>query len=196
MNKFITFEGIDGSGKSTQAKMLHDAIGGVLTREPGGTLFAEKIRSILVESSSDNYEKETELLLFAAARLDHTRRIIQPALKEGKNVVCDRYFDSTLAYQGYGRGYDRTLIKSLYQSFLGDFAPNITFIFDIDPKTALARTNSRTNNENRFEAEGLLFYEKIRQGFLEIAKNNPSRCHIIDASEDVATIAKQIISII
>ena len=192
--RFITFEGIDGSGKSTQARLLYDhftATGrdAILTREPGGAPGAEDIRRLLVEGDPDRWSPETEILLFTAARRDHLERTIQPALTAGKTVISDRFADSTRVYQGAARGDLRTLVDRLHDAVI-KIEPDLTFIIDMDPDAALARGLARNSGEDRFEDMGAAFQHKLRAGFLALAKANPTRCHLIDGNrppEDVAT---------
>jgi len=192
--RFITFEGIDGSGKSTQARRLHDYLtakgqAAILTREPGGAPGAEDIRRLLVEGDPDRWSAETEILLFTAARRDHLERTIAPALKAGKTVISDRFADSTRVYQGAARGDLRALVDRLHDAVIG-MEPDLTFIIDMDPDAALARGLARNSGEDRFEDMGAAFQHKLRAGFLALAKANPSRCRLIDgnrAPEEVAT---------
>ncbi|MBT8414462.1 MAG: dTMP kinase [Boseongicola sp.] len=192
--RFITFEGIDGSGKSTQARLLYDHLTAngqpaILTREPGGAPGAEDIRRLLVEGDPDRWSPETEILLFTAARRDHLERTITPALKAGKTVISDRFADSTRVYQGAARGDLRTLVDRLHDAVI-QMEPDLTFIIDMDPDAALARGLARNSGEDRFEDMGAAFQHKLRAGFLALAKDNPSRCHLIDGNrsqDDVAT---------
>lgn len=192
--RFITFEGIDGSGKSTQSRLLYDhltanGLPAILTREPGGAPGAEDIRRLLVEGDPDRWSPETEILLFTAARRDHLERTIQPALKSGKTVICDRFADSTRVYQGAARGDLRTLVDRLHDAVIR-IEPDLTFIIDMDPDAALARGLARNSGEDRFEDMGAAFQHKLRAGFLALAKDYPSRCHLIDGNrpaEDIAT---------
>lgn len=179
---FITFEGIDGSGKTTQSKLLADyfrQIYGensvVLTREPGGTDFAEKIRNVLLVNDIDPI---SELLLFVSTRCEHMKKLILPALKEGKIVICDRFIDSTIAYQGYGFGVSLELIKQLHE-LVGIKYPDITFILDIDVNVGL----SRAEDKNKYEEMSINFYNKVRKGFQEIATEDSDRCCIIFGTE-------------
>ena len=192
--RFITFEGIDGSGKSTQARLLHDHLTAtgqhaILTREPGGAPGAEDIRRLLVEGDPDRWSPETEILLFTAARRDHLERTITPALTAGKTVISDRFADSTRVYQGAARGDLRTLVDRLHDAVI-KIEPDLTFIIDMDPDAALARGLARNSGEDRFEDMGAAFQHKLRAGFLALAKANPARCHLIDGNrspDDVAT---------
>jgi dTMP kinase len=175
---FITFEGIDGSGKTTQSKLLADyyqQIHGennvILTREPGGTEFAEKIREVLL---TNNIDPISELLLLISMRCEHMEKLILPALKEGKVVICDRFIDSTIAYQGYGLGVDLELIRKLHELVEIKYS-DITFILDIDVNIGL----NRAKDKNKYEEMDVIFYNKVRKGFKEIAREEPSRCNVI-----------------
>jgi dTMP kinase len=182
---FITFEGGEGSGKSTQAKQLHEALQsrGIpchLTREPGGEEGAEAIRRLLVEGDPDRWEPVSELLLFLAARLQHYQRIIAPALAQGRWVICDRFHDSTRIYQGIARGLSLAYCDQLYAAILGNTRPDLTFYFDIDPRVGLARSTKRNHHETRFESLELSFHEKVRAGFLHAAAAEPQRFCVIN----------------
>ena len=201
---FITFEGGEGSGKTTQIRLLKEAMEQMgkevlLTREPGGSEGAEKIRPLLV-SGNANWDALTEVLLFSAARRDHLVNKIWPALKEGKIVLCDRFADSTLAYQGYGRKDDKELqqkLIDLYQMIAGDFRPDLTFILDIDPEIGLKRSCDRLgNNERRFEDMDIQFHKNLRQAFLKIAQQDNQRCHVIQTNRSVEEIHQDIMEII
>jgi dTMP kinase len=196
---FLTFEGGEGSGKSTQAKILYDTLlennfDVILTREPGGSPLAELIRDILVKSNSVNIEPISEMFLFAAARFDHLDKIINPALKKNKIVICDRYIDSTIAYQGYAGDINLETIEKINNICIGSSQPNLTLIFDIDPLVGLKRSLRENNNETRFEERNNDFHNNVRDAFLEIAKQN-RRCSIIDASKDINFISKEIYKI-
>jgi len=187
--RFITFEGGEGAGKSTQVKRLAAALeaGGrdvVETREPGGSAGAEEIRKLLVAGAVDRWQPTTELLLHYAARFEHVEMVIRPALKAGKWVICDRFHDSTVAYQGFGHGLRVERITDLHQLLLDDFKPDLTFIMDISVEAGLARTGGRDGNEDRYERMGRDFHERLRQGFLDIAAAEPERCAVVDASLD------------
>ncbi len=193
---FITFEGIDGSGKSTQAKKLAQTLNTtgtpcIWTREPGGSTGAETIRKLLVEGDPDRWSAETEILLFNAARRDHLEKTIEPALARGDTVVCDRYVDSTRIYQGVARADLRNTVDIIHKTVIGREA-NITFIIDVDPKAALSRGLARNTGEDRFEDMGLEFQIALRKGFLELANENPNRCIVIDGSHDIDTVAQLI----
>ena len=191
---FITLEGGEGCGKSTQAKRLGvflDSLGHevVLTREPGGSDGAEAIRVLLVTGDPDRWDGVTEALLFFAARRDHVERTIKPALDDGKTVICDRFADTTMAYQGYGHDLGRDFVEQLYTLTLGDFKPDLTLILDLPVEEGLKRAASRGGAEQRFEGMDVTFHHRLRDGFLDIAEREPDRCHIIDAAgpeEDVA----------
>lgn len=198
---FISFEGGEGSGKSTQAQRLSDALKKagrdvVTTREPGGSPNAEAIRALLVAGDHEAFDATTETLLFYAARVEHVQKVIRPALAAGKMVVCDRFADSTLVYQGMAKGLGETYIRSLHNLLLGDFAPHLTLIFDIDPAAGLARAKSRSGSETRFEGLDLEFHHKVRAGFLSIAKREPARCMVLDASLDKDLLHRQILQAI
>jgi dTMP kinase len=187
---FITLEGGEGTGKSTQAARLAATIriGGreaVATREPGGSVGAEAIRALLVTGEADRWSPSAETLLMYAARLDHVERVIVPALARGAVVISDRFADSTRAYQGAGGGADERLIVALESEVRGRCWPDLTLIFDLDPAAGLARAAGRLGAETRFEAKGLAFHQRLRAGFLAIAAAEPDRCVIIDAAGDM-----------
>ncbi|MCF6443763.1 dTMP kinase [Nereida sp. MMG025] len=185
MARFITFEGIDGSGKSTQARMLADALpSAVLTREPGGSIGAEDIRRLLVEGDPDRWSAETELLLFTAARRDHLEQTIEPALASGRDVISDRFADSTRVYQGATRGDLRAKVDALHTLMIGR-EPDLTLLIDMDPAVALSRGLARGSGEDRFEDFGLPFQQKLRDGFLELANEGPARWHVIDGNRPI-----------
>ena len=189
---FISFEGIDGSGKSTQVKLLAERFpDAVITREPGGSAGAEEIRALLLTGDPDRWSAETEILLFTAARRDHLEKTIQPALAAGKTVICDRFADSTRVYQGATRGDLRSTVDTLHDVMIGQ-EPDITFIIDMDPEAALTRGLARGSGEDRFEDMGLAFQETLRHGFLAMAKANPDRCVLIDGNRDPVAIAAEI----
>ncbi|WP_372804592.1 dTMP kinase [Loktanella salsilacus] len=194
--RFITFEGIDGSGKSTQARLLADALrtGGtdvVLTREPGGSPGAEEIRNLLLTGDTDRWSAMTEILLFTAARRDHLEKTVLPALDAGKIVVSDRFADSTRVYQGATRGDLRPTVDALHKLTIGR-EPDLTFIIDMDPAIALRRGLARSSGEDRFEDMGLSFQETLRHGFLTLARDNADRCVVIDGNRDPAAVASEI----
>lgn len=185
-SKFITLEGGDGTGKSTQidkiaAYLESQNIKFLVTREPGGSLGAELIRKLLVEGRASIWDGITETLLFAAARRDHLIKTIWPALNEGKWVICDRFQDSSVAYQGYGHNVDIDFINFLYFKIAGDFIPDLTLVFDLPVDEGLKRAKSRKNDEDRFEQMDEGFHERLRNGYLKIVKKNSKRCVLIDA---------------
>ena len=183
--RFVTFEGIDGSGKSTQARRLADALpNAILTREPGGSTGAEEIRRLLVEGEPDRWSAETELLLFTAARRDHLEKTIRPALDRGTTVISDRFADSTRVYQGATRGDLRSKVDALH-SLMIEREPDLTILIDMDPKTALERGLARSSGEDRFEDMGLEFQQALRTGFLDLAKQDPARWRVIDGNRSI-----------
>lgn len=197
--RFITFEGIDGSGKSTQARLLSAflksrGIDVVLTREPGGSPGAEEIRRLLVEGSPDRWSAETEILLFTAARRDHLEKTIDPALKAGSTVISDRFVDSTRVYQGAARGELRALVDTLHDAVIVS-EPDMTFVIDMDPAEALSRGLARKSGEDRFEDMGEAFQMRLRDGFHALVRDNPGRCHLIDGHRNPNVIAAEIAAI-
>lgn len=196
--RFITLEGGEGAGKSTQLRRLAEALRGrghtvVETREPGGAPAAERIRTLLVEGS-ENWDGVTEALLHFAARREHLRTTVWPALRSGNWVVCDRFVDSTVAYQGYGHGVDRTLLDTLRASVMGDFRPDLTLMLDLPVEEGLGRARGRGGAEDRYERMGLAFHERLRAGFLEIARAEPERCVVIDAARPVDKVAEIVLA--
>ena len=194
--KFITFEGIDGCGKSTQAKILSEQLtfcGNkvLLTREPGGSEGAEEIRNLLLTGNTDRWSAETEILLFTAARRDHLERTILPALKNGIAVICDRFSDSTRVYQGVTRGDLRDLVDKLDTAMIPR-QPDITILIDLDPTIGLARALERSKNEARFENFGLEMQIKLREGFLTLANEFPNRFRVVDGNRTEAEVAGHI----
>jgi dTMP kinase len=195
--RFVTLEGGEGAGKSTQARRLAAALekrglGCVVTREPGGSPGAEEIRKLLVTGEPGRWDALTETLLVFAARADHVARTIRPALDDGKFVICDRFTDSTYAYQGVGRDLPRETIRRLESLVLDDFRPTLTLILDLPAETGLARAGARGGHEARFEKFDAAFHERLRQAFLDIARRSPDRCFVIDASADEAAVADAI----
>ncbi|APX10657.1 dTMP kinase [Tateyamaria omphalii] len=193
---FITFEGIDGSGKSTQARRLaehlrslgHDVI---LTREPGGSPGAEEIRALVLQGDPDRWSAETELLLFTAARRDHMERLIQPAVDAGKIVICDRFADSTRMYQGLSRGDLRGKVDTLHDLMIGR-EPDLTILIDMNPGQGLARAKGRQGTEERFEDFGTDLQEKMRAGFLGLAKEFSDRFRTINGAQDIDAVAQDV----
>jgi dTMP kinase len=187
---FITLEGIDSCGKTTQAQKLalylrRMGFSVLLTREPGGDRIAEKIRRILLSKTNSEMTDLTELLLYEASRSQLTRRIIQPALKQSKIVVCDRYADSSLAYQGYGRGLNRTMVKDLNRIATSGLVPDLTILIDVPVKISLGRKDKEKTKKDRLEKEKFEFHQKIREGFLTIARQNRKRIRVVDGREDI-----------
>ncbi len=206
---FITFEGGEGGGKTTQVNRLAQALAAqgrkvVTTREPGGTPEGEKIRDLLVQRDGGDWTPLAECLLLFAARAMHVKKIIKPALEKGKIVISDRFTDSTKAYQGYGRGVPLEMIEKLDAMTLGGFAPDITFILDIDPEQGINRSGRRMaaeslnvlQTEDRFEKMDMDFHKRLREGFLDIAARNKARCHVIDAALSVDEIEKRVWGIV
>jgi dTMP kinase len=192
---FITLEGIEGSGKTTQMQQLSTLFENrghacVLTREPGGTTLGEKIRAILLDPASTGLVPTAELLLYMADRAQHINSLIKPSLAEGKIILCDRYFDATVVYQGFARGLDTGVICDLHRLIFDDLKPDITFLLDLAPQIGLARAwrqldnGTRSGSESRFEEETLSFHEKVRTGYLELARRQPGRIKVVDASRD------------
>ena len=194
--KFISFEGIDGCGKSTQAKILSDELTThgkkvLLTREPGGSKGAEEIRNLLLTGETDRWSAETEILLFTAARRDHLERTILPALEIGSTVICDRFSDSTRVYQGVTRGDLRDVVDQLDKTMIPR-QPDITVLVDLDPKIGLARALRRSDNEARFEDFGLEMQIKLREGFLTLANEFPKRFIVVDGNRNESEVARDI----
>lgn len=208
--KFISLEGGDGAGKSTQIARLSDAlkqrgIQTVITREPGGTPEAEKIRALLVQRDGGDWDPVSEVLLLFAARREHVEKKIKPALEKGVWVLSDRFADSTMAFQGYGHGLDKKLISDFYKLSIGDFKPDLTLILDLPVKKGLARSGRKLQSrddfdsgtaEDRFERMGVEFHQRLRDGFLSIARAEPQRCAVINAVPDAKTVATSILSVV
>jgi dTMP kinase len=197
--RFITFEGGEGTGKSTQAAMLADRLGAfglgvVLTREPGGSPGAEAIRHVVLSGAAQPFGSHAEAILFAAARDDHVRQLIRPALDGGRWVVCDRFADSTRIYQGALGNVDPRVIRSLERISIGDTRPDLTFILDVPTDTGLARAAARRGSGgiDRFEAEHLDFHNKLREAYRELAEQEPDRCVLIDATGSPRGVAETI----
>ena len=203
--RFITFEGGEGTGKSTQIRLLDAFLGRrgletVTTREPGGTPGAEAIRALLVTGDPDRWDAATEALLMTAARRDHAEKVIRPALQRGAWVLCDRFADSTMAYQGYAGGMPRDGLEALYRFALGTLVPDLTIILDLPADEGLkraqtrlvARSGARPEAESRFENRALAFHEAVRDAFLDIARREPDRCAVIDAAGPVDDVSGKI----
>jgi dTMP kinase len=200
---FISLEGIEGCGKTTQLESLGNFIeeqgrSYVVTREPGGTAIGEKIRSILLDPASKELVPAAELLLYMADRAQHIDSLIKPRLAEGKIVLCDRYFDATVVYQGFARGLDTGFIRDLHRIILKDLKPDITLLLDLPPRIGLARawqeldSGQRSDAESRFEEEAISFHEKVRAGYLELARMEPGRFKVIDASRPIDEVQAEI----
>lgn len=195
--RFITFEGGEGTGKSTQVARLVERLRGlelevVQTREPGGSQGAEDIRNIALNGDPGRWSPVTETLLMFAARSDHLERTIRPALEAGRWVVCDRFADSSRAYQGVGGGAPAGFIEALDAAIVGDTQPDLTLIFDLPVAIGLERAFGRGLFETRFESKGLAFHERLRRGFLDIAARHPGRCRVIDADGDLDAVAARV----
>lgn len=195
---FISFEGIEGSGKSTQAQMLataltragHDV---VMTHEPGGTLISDQIRALLLDPAHTEMDATTELLLYAAARAQHLAQKIRPALTRGAVVICDRFSDSTVAYQGFGRGLSRELLDAVDAVATERLRPHMTILCNLDVRQGLQR-NRNANKRDRLELEAIEFHEKVRAGFLTLAQEEPHRFHVVDASQQMNALAAEILN--
>jgi dTMP kinase len=200
--RFITFEGGEGGGKTTQIARLAarlEAVRGrsvARTREPGGSPGAEAIRDLVLNGAVDRWSPATETLLMYAARRDHIERVIAPALAEGRWVLCDRFADSTRAYQGAAGGADLGLISALERTVVGETLPDLTLILDLSPETGLARAQARAGGEMRFESKGLVFHQALRAAFLDIAAGEPERCAVIDADQPVEAVETAIRAVV
>ena len=204
---FFTLEGIEGSGKSTQighiaAFFKQRGLQAVITREPGGTAVGEKIRAVLLNPDIEKMAPLTELFLYEADRIEHLEKVVRPALAAGKIVVCDRFADATVVYQGFGRGLELETIEDLHRLVLGGLTPDATILFDLAPEVGLDRAWSQVSNgnrsgkETRFEKEKLAFHRSIRNGYLALAGRQPQRFFIVDAGRDEQTVRKEVIGII
>lgn len=189
--KFITLEGPDGAGKSTQVKLLAQyfssrGLKAVVTREPGGTPVAEKIREILLNPENQEMTNRTEVLLYAAARAQHVEELIEPALTAGEMVICDRFIDSTLAYQGYGRGWDLDFLQKVNQIATGGWEPDLTILLDVPSELGIGRIyGNRKSGGDRLEQQDFDFHRRVRQGYLELAEKFPKRIKVVSAQEPV-----------
>ncbi len=228
---FITFEGIEGSGKTTQIRHAVEFLKQrgkdcIVTREPGGTVTGQKIRAILLDPESRGMDPSAELLLYVADRAEHVNKVVRPSLSAGKTVLCDRYFDATVAYQGYARGLDLDLLSKLHRLIINDLKPDMTILLDLPPEAGLSRALKRINEEKeagvgteinkgtqnglsqlslfafaadartRFEKEALAFHEKVREGYLELARQEPERFVVIDAIKDEDDVRKDIMKVL
>ncbi len=200
---FITLEGIEGSGKTTQIQTIARWLTAagcrcLITREPGGTPIGAQIRSVLLHPDNSDLAPTAELMLYVADRVQHLETVVRPALAAGKVVICDRYFDATLVYQGYARGLDRRMIRQLHQLACNGLTPDLTLLLDLDPEAGLARAWRRIHSddagvmESRFEKERLAFHQRVRAGYLELARLEPQRYRIIDAAMDEQAVGVQI----
>ncbi len=199
--RFITFEGGEGTGKSTQVRLLaqHLSHGGadvVQTREPGGSPSAEEIRALLVTGAADRWSPLAETLLFYAARVEHWRQVIEPALSRGAHVICDRFADSTMAYQCYAGGLDKRVVNELHRLAMGGAEPDLTLVLDLPVDEGLKRAAARRDDETRFERKGREFHERLRNGYLDIARAAPKRCAIVDASQSVERVQEAVRSVV
>ncbi len=203
---FISFEGIEGSGKTTQIALLADSLSArgrsvQLTREPGGTPIGDQVRKILLDPANAALDPKAELLLYAAGRAQHLAELIRPALEAGTIVLCDRFSDATLAYQGYGRGLDLDLIGDLDRIVTAGMRPDLTILLDIDAAAGLARARGRNSRngleaEARFENELLSFHERVRRGYLELAQREPGRIRVVDAARPPESIHLEVRKIV
>lgn len=202
---FITLEGIEGSGKTTQIRHIADflqqrGLRYLLTREPGATRVGKGIRAILLDPQNKNLHPHTELLLYMSDRVQHVKEIISPSLMARKTVLCDRFYDATVVYQGVARGIDIQMIQTLHKMLLDGMQPDITFLLDLPPEEGLARAwkqienGSRTDSETRFERETLRFHQRVRKGYLDLAHQEPDRFRIIDASQTEADVRQTILN--
>ncbi len=198
---FITFEGPDGSGKSTQLRMLASAlreegIEVITTREPGGTEIGDQIRAVIMNMKNKAMDPRTELLLFNASRAQLVEELIRPALAAGKIILCDRYADSTMAYQGYGHGLDKDALRRLLNFATGGLKPDLTLLFDISAEAGLKRRQANHDEWNRMDDYALQFHERVRGGFLELAAADPERWTVLDADRDPGVIHAEVLDIV
>jgi dTMP kinase len=204
--RFITFEGIEGSGKSSQIILLTDHLRSkqrtvTLTREPGGTPIGDQVRKILLDPGNKALDPSAELLLYAASRAQHLKEVIRPALERGAIVLCDRFSDATIAYQGYGRGLDLAMIHALDRLVTAGMRPDLTIVLDVEAAVGLARARGRNDlqgleAEARFENEALVFHERVRQGYLTLAREAPDRIKIVDAAQPPHRVQEKIREIV
>jgi dTMP kinase len=201
---FITFEGIEGSGKTTQIRLLSEYLKGrgvqhLVTREPGGTAIGERIRALLLDPRSGDLVPMAELFLYGAARSQHIEEVIEPAVAEGKVVLCDRYTDATIAYQGYGRELPMNVIRVVNSLASADTKPDLTLLLDLDPEKGLSRARARNaasgdSSTTRFDDEELAFHRRVREGYLDLARQETSRVRVVSAEPAPEKVAKQIAS--
>jgi len=200
---FVTFEGIEGCGKTTQIRHLTAHLEGkrqpfLLTREPGGTAISDRIRQILLSSENSRMEPATEFFLYAAARAQHIAEVVLPALRNGKTVLCDRFADATLAYQGFGRGLNLAWLEEIHNRFLQGLKPDLTFLLDLPVEEGLRRAWKRMENqavkEDRFEKEDLAFHQRVREGYLLLARREPNRIVVLDGMKDEQTLHREILN--
>lgn len=194
---FMTLEGGEGSGKTTHARRLCERLTAhgldvLQTREPGGTLLAERLRSILLDHSEESIAPETEAFLILAARRQHVDHVIKPALARGMTVICDRFSDSTMAYQGYGRGMDRRVLRTMNDLATGKLVPHLTLLFDVPVAVGLSRRRGRVATQNRLDREAERFHRKVRAGFRALARQEPRRIRVIDAAEPLEAVAQTV----
>jgi dTMP kinase len=194
---FITLEGGEGSGKTTQARRIcayltAQGLSVLRTREPGGTLLAERVRTILLNHSKETVAPETEALLILAARRQHVDHVIRPALAQGKTVVCDRFSDSTMAYQGYGRGLDLRTLRMMNDWATGKLVPHLTLVFDVPVPVGLQRRRGQGTTQNRLDQEAERFHKKVRAGFHALARKEPRRIMVIDASSPLESVEREV----
>jgi len=185
---FITFEGIEGSGKSFQSKKLFNRIrklnlSTIYTREPGGSKSAEKIRKLILTGNKDKFNKLTDTLLYFASRSEHFEKTIKPAIKKKKIIICDRFIDSTVAYQVFGKGINKLFVNLVHKEIIGNFIPDLTFVLKLNINKASLRVNKR-KTKNRYDSFSKKFYQKVQNGFLTVAKKNKKRYFIVDTSKD------------
>lgn len=205
MSPFITFEGIDGSGKTTQLRMLEEylrlqKVQVVIAREPGGTSVGEAIRKVLLDSRTAHLRPVSELLLYYASRHQNLYQVIEPALGRGDWILCDRYADASMAYQGYGRGISLEIIDQLNRIAIGDRLPDLTLLIDIEPalglRRALERNSTRRIDENRFESESIEFYRRVRKGYLIMAGKEPHRFKILQGDQPVERLHRSVLDLV
>lgn len=199
--RFIAIEGVDGAGKGVQSRLLRDELQGsgvdvILTREPGGSVGAEEIRNLLVQGAADRWDAMTELLLIYAARRDHLTKTIWPALKEGRWVISDRFADSSRAFQGIAGGLGLDVVDAVHAQVVGNFAPDLTIVLDLDPEQSLARTVARGGREDRFEKKGLAYQQSVRKAFTQLAERSPRTHVLIDAGRSVDEVAHAVMRVV